>query len=90
MTALHELTVAELAARLRDRKVSAVEAAQHFLASNVLGLGKEITGATLCEQEKSHCNEYESTHDHQTPINVGLNSGLRNNRYAVMYDPRRH
>jgi aspartyl-tRNA(Asn)/glutamyl-tRNA(Gln) amidotransferase subunit A len=29
---LHDLTVAELAAHLRKRKVSAVEAAQHFLA----------------------------------------------------------
>jgi aspartyl-tRNA(Asn)/glutamyl-tRNA(Gln) amidotransferase subunit A len=29
---LHDLSVAQLAARLRDRKVSAVETAQHFLA----------------------------------------------------------
>jgi aspartyl-tRNA(Asn)/glutamyl-tRNA(Gln) amidotransferase subunit A len=32
MSALHELGVAELAAQLRAKKVSAVEAAQHFLA----------------------------------------------------------
>ncbi|WP_180125991.1 Asp-tRNA(Asn)/Glu-tRNA(Gln) amidotransferase subunit GatA [Rhodoferax sp. BLA1] len=31
-TDLHDLTVAELASALRDRKVSAVETAQHFLA----------------------------------------------------------
>jgi aspartyl-tRNA(Asn)/glutamyl-tRNA(Gln) amidotransferase subunit A len=31
-TALHDLTVAQLATQLRARKVSAVEAAQHFLA----------------------------------------------------------
>ncbi|MDO8458843.1 MAG: Asp-tRNA(Asn)/Glu-tRNA(Gln) amidotransferase subunit GatA [Burkholderiaceae bacterium] len=31
-TALHDLTVAQLATQLRERKVSAVEAAQHFLA----------------------------------------------------------
>jgi len=31
-TELHDLTVAQLAANLRDRKVSAVEAATHFLA----------------------------------------------------------
>ena len=31
-TELHDLTVAELAAHLRSRQVSAVEAAQHFLA----------------------------------------------------------
>ena len=31
-TELHDLTVAQLAAHLRDRKVSAVEAATHFLA----------------------------------------------------------
>ena len=31
-TDLHDLTVAQLATRLRERKVSAVEAAQHFLA----------------------------------------------------------
>ena len=31
-TELHDLTVAQLAAHLRDRKVSAVEAANHFLA----------------------------------------------------------
>ena len=31
-TDLHDLTVAQLAARLRSREVSAVEAAQHFLA----------------------------------------------------------
>lgn len=32
ITALHDLTVAELATQLRERKVSAVETAQHFLA----------------------------------------------------------
>ncbi|MDB5895192.1 MAG: aspartyl/glutamyl-tRNA amidotransferase subunit, partial [Rhodoferax sp.] len=31
-TALHDLSVAELARQLRDRKVSAVEAARHFMA----------------------------------------------------------
>ena len=31
-TALHDLGVAQLAAELRERRVSAVEAAQHFLA----------------------------------------------------------
>ncbi|WP_114969724.1 Asp-tRNA(Asn)/Glu-tRNA(Gln) amidotransferase subunit GatA [Rhodoferax ferrireducens] len=31
-TVLHDLTVAQLATQLRERKVSAVEAAQHFLA----------------------------------------------------------
>ena len=31
-TDLHDLTVAQLAAYLRERKVSAVETAQHFLA----------------------------------------------------------
>jgi aspartyl-tRNA(Asn)/glutamyl-tRNA(Gln) amidotransferase subunit A len=31
-TALHDLTVAQMALQLRERKVSAVEAAQHFLA----------------------------------------------------------
>ncbi|MDD2547282.1 MAG: Asp-tRNA(Asn)/Glu-tRNA(Gln) amidotransferase subunit GatA [Burkholderiaceae bacterium] len=31
-TALHDLSVAELAAQLRERRVSAVETAQHFLA----------------------------------------------------------
>lgn len=31
-SALHDLTVAQLATQLRDRKVSAVETAQHFLA----------------------------------------------------------
>jgi aspartyl-tRNA(Asn)/glutamyl-tRNA(Gln) amidotransferase subunit A len=31
-TALHDLTVAQLATQLRERKVSAVETAQHFLA----------------------------------------------------------
>jgi len=40
-TDLHDLTVAELAASLRDRKVSAVETAQHFLnrAQAQAGLG---------------------------------------------------
>src|SRR5262245_32185774 len=32
MSDLHELSVAQLATQLRDKKVSAVEAAQHFLA----------------------------------------------------------
>ena len=32
MSALHDLTVAQLAAKLKAREVSAVEAAQHFLA----------------------------------------------------------
>ena len=32
MSALHDLTVAQLAAKLRAREVSAVEVARHFLA----------------------------------------------------------
>jgi aspartyl-tRNA(Asn)/glutamyl-tRNA(Gln) amidotransferase subunit A len=32
MTALHDLTLVQLAAQLRQRKVSVAEAAQHFLA----------------------------------------------------------
>jgi aspartyl-tRNA(Asn)/glutamyl-tRNA(Gln) amidotransferase subunit A len=44
MSALHDLTVAELAAKLRDRQVSAVEAAQHFLAR---GAAHEALGAYL-------------------------------------------
>jgi aspartyl-tRNA(Asn)/glutamyl-tRNA(Gln) amidotransferase subunit A len=42
--ALHELTVAELAARLRAKEFSAVEAAQHFLAR---GARHEALGAYL-------------------------------------------
>jgi aspartyl-tRNA(Asn)/glutamyl-tRNA(Gln) amidotransferase subunit A len=42
--ALHDLTVAELAAKLRKREVSAVEAAQHFLAR---GTAYEGLGAYL-------------------------------------------
>ena len=46
--ALHELTVAELAAKLRDKEVSAVEAAQHFLAR---GKQHESLGAYLDVRE---------------------------------------
>ncbi len=46
--ALHELTVAELAAKLRNKQVSAVEAAQHFLAR---GNQHESLGAYLDVRE---------------------------------------
>jgi len=46
--ALHELTVAELAAKLRNKQVSAVEAAQHFLAR---GKQHESLGAYLDVRE---------------------------------------
>ena len=40
--ALHDLTVAQLAARLRAKDVSAVEAAQHFLARGGIGVHSDL------------------------------------------------
>lgn len=48
MTNLHDLTVAELAAQLKGKKVSAVEAAQHFLAR---GKSHAALGAYLATNE---------------------------------------
>jgi len=48
MNALHDLTVAELASKLRAREVSAVEAAQHFLAR---GQAHKDLGAYLATDE---------------------------------------
>ncbi|HET6829444.1 MAG TPA: amidase, partial [Ramlibacter sp.] len=48
MTALHDLTVSELAAKLRAREVSAVEAARHFMAR---GKAHDSLGAYLAVQE---------------------------------------
>lgn len=48
MTALHDLTVSELAAKLRAREVSAVEAARHFMAR---GKAHDALGAYLAVQE---------------------------------------
>lgn len=48
MTALHDLTVSELAAKLRAREVSAVEAARHFMAR---GKAYDDLGAYLAVQE---------------------------------------
>jgi aspartyl-tRNA(Asn)/glutamyl-tRNA(Gln) amidotransferase subunit A len=48
MTALHDLTVSELAAKLRAREVSAVEAARHFMAR---GKAHDGLGAYLAVQE---------------------------------------
>jgi aspartyl-tRNA(Asn)/glutamyl-tRNA(Gln) amidotransferase subunit A len=48
MSALHDLTVAELAAKLIAREVSAVETAQHFLAR---GVAHEALGAYLAIDE---------------------------------------
>ncbi|HSV82016.1 MAG TPA: Asp-tRNA(Asn)/Glu-tRNA(Gln) amidotransferase subunit GatA [Ramlibacter sp.] len=48
MSALHDLTVAELASQLRAREVSAVEAAQHFLAR---GQAHQDLGAYLATDE---------------------------------------
>jgi aspartyl-tRNA(Asn)/glutamyl-tRNA(Gln) amidotransferase subunit A len=49
MTALHDLGVAELARQLKDKKVSAVEAAQHFLAR---GKAHEKLGAYLATNDE--------------------------------------
>lgn len=49
MSALHDLTVAELARQLKDKKVSAVEAAQHFLAR---GKAHEKLGAYLATNDE--------------------------------------
>jgi aspartyl-tRNA(Asn)/glutamyl-tRNA(Gln) amidotransferase subunit A len=49
MNALHELTVAELAAKLRKKEVSAVETARHFLAR---GAAHEALGAYLAVDEE--------------------------------------
>ena len=49
MSALHEMTVAQLAAKLRARDVSAVEAAQHFLAR---GRQHDSLGAYLATNEE--------------------------------------
>jgi aspartyl-tRNA(Asn)/glutamyl-tRNA(Gln) amidotransferase subunit A len=49
MSALHELTVAELAAKLRNKEVSAVETARHFLAR---GAAHEALGAYLAIDEE--------------------------------------
>ena len=54
MSALHELTVAQLAAKLKARELSAVEAAQHFLTRSRqhAGLGAYLAtdeGATLAQ-----------------------------------------
>jgi aspartyl-tRNA(Asn)/glutamyl-tRNA(Gln) amidotransferase subunit A len=49
MAALHELTVAQLAGELRGRKVSAVEAARHFLAR---GAKHASLGAYLAVSEE--------------------------------------
>ena len=54
MSALHELTVAQLAAKLKARELSAVEAAQHFLTRSRqhTGLGAYLAtdeGATLAQ-----------------------------------------
>ena len=48
MSALHDLTVAELAAKLLAREVSAVETARHFLAR---GADQEALGAYLATDE---------------------------------------
>ncbi|MBC7582863.1 MAG: Asp-tRNA(Asn)/Glu-tRNA(Gln) amidotransferase subunit GatA [Tardiphaga sp.] len=48
MSQLHDLTVAELAAKLRAKEVSAVEAARHFLAR---GAAHEALGAYLATDE---------------------------------------
>lgn len=48
MSALHDLTVAELARKLKAREVSATEAAQHFLAR---GRQHEALGAYLATDE---------------------------------------
>ena len=50
VTALHDLTVAELAAKLRRKEVSAVEAARHFLAR---GAAHESLGAYLAMDEEA-------------------------------------
>ena len=49
MSALHDLTVAQLAAKLRVKEVSAVEVAQHFLAR---GARHEALGAYLATSEE--------------------------------------
>ncbi|MDB5943428.1 MAG: gatA [Ramlibacter sp.] len=49
MSQLHDLTVAQLAAKLRSRQVSAVEAARHFLAR---GARHEALGAYLATNEE--------------------------------------
>jgi aspartyl-tRNA(Asn)/glutamyl-tRNA(Gln) amidotransferase subunit A len=46
MSALHDLTVAELAAQLKAKKLSAVEAAQHFLARGKTHAGLGVYLAT--------------------------------------------
>ncbi|MBI2772449.1 MAG: Asp-tRNA(Asn)/Glu-tRNA(Gln) amidotransferase subunit GatA [Burkholderiales bacterium] len=48
MSALHDLTVAQLAAKLKAREVSAVEAAKHFMAR---GTAHESLGAYLAVDE---------------------------------------
>jgi aspartyl-tRNA(Asn)/glutamyl-tRNA(Gln) amidotransferase subunit A len=48
MTALHEFTVAELAAKLRNKEVSAVEVAKHFLARSA---AHQELGAYLATDE---------------------------------------
>ncbi len=48
MSALHDLTVAELAAKLRSKELSAVEAARHFLAR---GKAHEPLGAYLATDD---------------------------------------
>ncbi|MEP6825431.1 MAG: Asp-tRNA(Asn)/Glu-tRNA(Gln) amidotransferase subunit GatA [Ramlibacter sp.] len=49
MSGLHDLTVAQLAAQLKEKKVSAVEAAQHFLAR---GKASASLGAYLAVDEE--------------------------------------
>jgi aspartyl-tRNA(Asn)/glutamyl-tRNA(Gln) amidotransferase subunit A len=49
MSALHDLTVAELAGKLRSKEVSAVEVARHFLAR---GAAHEALGAYLATNEE--------------------------------------
>ena len=55
MSELHDLTLAQLAAQLRQRKASAVEAAQHFLERakqhDALGAARtELTDGLQCDQ----------------------------------------
>ena len=73
MTALHDLTIAELSATLREKKVSAVETAQYFLAR--IGSHDHL-GAFLAVNEEVTLAQARAADAHLHAGNVGPLEGV--------------
>ena len=75
-TALHDLSVAQLARHLRERKVSAVETAQHFLtrmrAHNELGAFLDVNEEATLAQARAADLTLAATPTHASPTLLGV------------------